>query len=262
LVTSCGPMRPDVSQDAVLGGRLILRQPRKGHRVGHDAILLAAATTARPGEHAVDLGAGVGAAGLALAQRVGGLHVVLVELDASLVGLAGENAAANGLADRVRALALDVAAPPRAFAAARLLPESVDRVLMNPPFNDPERQQGSPDARRRVAHAASPATLALWVQAANRLLRPGGTLTLIFRADGLRDVLAALGRGLGGIAVLPVHPEPAKAAIRILVRATKGSRAPLSLEPGLVLADDHGQPTPAAEAILRDGTALWREERN
>ena len=41
------------SDDAVLGGRLTLRQPLKGHRVGHDAILLAAATGARAGEHAV-----------------------------------------------------------------------------------------------------------------------------------------------------------------------------------------------------------------
>ena len=54
------------SEDAVLGGRLRLRQPLRGHRVGHDAMLLAAATGARAGEHAVDLGAGVGGAGLAL----------------------------------------------------------------------------------------------------------------------------------------------------------------------------------------------------
>ena len=54
--------------DAVLGGRLSLRQPRRGHRFGHDAILLAAATDARSGQHAVELGAGVGAAGLALAK--------------------------------------------------------------------------------------------------------------------------------------------------------------------------------------------------
>ena len=56
----------------MLGGRLRLRQPLSGHRVGHDAILLAAATGGRAGELAVDLGAGVGAAGLALAARVAG----------------------------------------------------------------------------------------------------------------------------------------------------------------------------------------------
>ena len=83
---------PATSTDAVLGGRLRLRQPLKGHRVGHDAILLAAATGARAGEHAVDLGAGVGAAGLALAARVAGLKVTLVEIDETLGMLAAENA--------------------------------------------------------------------------------------------------------------------------------------------------------------------------
>src|SRR6267378_3911120 len=99
------------TEDAVLNGRLILRQPRRGHRFGHDAILLAAACEARAGEHAVELGAGVGAAGLALARRIDGLTATLVEIDPALARLAGENAAQNGLADRVRVLTLDVAAP-------------------------------------------------------------------------------------------------------------------------------------------------------
>ena len=80
---SAEPAVLETSEDAVLGGRLRLRQPLRGHRVGHDAILLAAATGAQSGEHAVDLGAGVGGAGLALAARVPGLRVSLVEIDAA-----------------------------------------------------------------------------------------------------------------------------------------------------------------------------------
>ena len=114
--TSFAPMAadppPDFSEDAVLDGRLRLRQPRRGHRFGHDAILLAAATAARAGEHAVDLGAGVGAAGLALAARVARLTVTLVEIDPALAALAAENAALNRLDDRVRTVALDVSGAP------------------------------------------------------------------------------------------------------------------------------------------------------
>src|SRR6185295_19650508 len=223
------------TEDAILGGALTLRQPKRGHRVGHDAILLAAATPARAGEHAVELGAGVGAAGLALAHRVAGLRVTMVEIDSELAALAAHNIESNRLSDRMRAITLDVAAPARAFTAAGLAPGATQRVLMNPPFNDPARQNVSPDARRRVAHAAPRETLAQWVRRANSLLAPSGTLTLIWRADGLGDVLAALGRGFGGVAVLPVHPKPDAAAIRILVGATKGSRAPLTLLPGLTL---------------------------
>src|SRR5438132_4814138 len=99
--TSFVPMSAEVTEDAALGGRLRLKQPRRGHRVGHDAILLAAASAARPGDHLVDLGAGVGAAGLALALRITGVTVTLVEVDPGLAALAAENADRNGLADRV-----------------------------------------------------------------------------------------------------------------------------------------------------------------
>jgi tRNA1(Val) A37 N6-methylase TrmN6 len=246
--------KAETSEDAVLGGRLVLRQPLRGHRVGHDAILLAAATVAASGDHAVDLGSGVGGAGLALARRIEGVAVTLVDIDPALTALAAGNAQRNGLSDRVRAVCLDVAASAAAFAAAGLAPESAACVLMNPPFN--VVQQPSPDRARRTAHAATDETLRQWLRSASRLLCGDGVVTLIWRADGLADVLAALNKDFGAITVLPVHSKPGAAAIRVLVRATKASRAPLALLPGFLLADADGKPTAAAEAVLRNGEAL------
>jgi len=245
--------RMETSDDAALGGRLRLRQPLRGHRFGHDAILLAAATGSRSGEHAVDLGAGVGAAGLALAVRVPGLKVTLADIDEGLCALANDNAQRNGLADRVRAVALDVT-DPHAFAAAGLPPGCADRVLMNPPFND--RSHLSPDARRRLAHAGTADTLPRWVEAAARLLKPQGVLTLIWRADGIDDVLGALAADFGGVTVLAVHPRPGAAAIRVLMRASKGVAAPVSYVAAITLNDSSGQPTAPAEAVLREGCTL------
>jgi len=124
----------DCSEDAFLGGKLRLRQPKSGHRAGHDAILLAAATSARPADRVVEFGAGVGAAGLALASRVGAIDLVLVEIDAQLAALARDNAAANAISADV--VTLDVTSAADAFVAHGLMPDSVDIVLMNPPFND------------------------------------------------------------------------------------------------------------------------------
>jgi tRNA1(Val) A37 N6-methylase TrmN6 len=245
-----------LSEDAVLGGSLTLRQPLRGHRVGHDAILLAAATAANAGEHAVDLGAGVGAAGLALARRVDGLAVTLVEIEPALAALAQQNAERNALAERVRAVCLDVAAPAAAFAAAGLPSGTAHRVLMNPPFNTAREQRPSPDRRRRLAHAAPPDMLDQWVRTAARLLRPSGVLTLIWRADGLDMLLTVLAAGFGAVTLLPVHPKPGAAAIRVLARAVKASRTPLALLPGFVLADAASKPSVEAEAILRAGAAL------
>jgi len=245
----------DTSIDAVLGGRLQLRQPLKGHRVGHDAMLLAAATGGGAGEHAVELGAGVGAAGLALARRIDGLRVALVELDPSLVALAGGNARRNQLEDRVTALCAD-AENIGTLAAAGLVAGGSDCVLMNPPFRDASRQNVSPDPNRRQAHVGAPGLLPRWLAGAAWLLKPGGVLTLIWHADRWDEVMAALKSAFGDVAVLAVHPRPDKSAIRVLVRAVKGASWRVVNQPRLDLNDLRGWPSAAAEAILRGGETI------
>ncbi|MCK1679032.1 methyltransferase [Bradyrhizobium sp. 147] len=244
----------DITEDAFLGGQLRLKQKRSGHRAGHDAILLAAATTAKAGDRAIDLGAGIGVAGLALARRVAGLRLGLVEIDPVLAELARSNAAANGIA--AETIVLDVTADAQAFAANGLVPDSVDVVLMNPPFNDPVRHRGSPDQARHTAHVARDETLNAWVHAARRILRSNGVLTLIWRADGIADVLAALSRGFGSLSILPVHGEAGRPAIRVLVRAVKGGRAPARVLPGLMLNDESGVPKKEVKEILEGRAVL------
>lgn len=244
----------DFTEDAFLGGRLRLMQKRSGHRAGHDAILLAAATEARAGDRVVDLGAGIGTAGLALARRVAGIGLSLVEIDPELAELARVNAAANAIA--AETVVLDVTADAQAFAAHGLVPDSVDVVLMNPPFNDPARHRGSPDQARHTAHVATEQTLNAWVHAARRILRSNGALTLIWRADGIGEVLAALSRGFGSLAILPVHGEAGRPAIRVLVRAVKGGRAPTRLLPGLMLNDETGVPKDGVNDILEGRAVL------
>ncbi|MCP3419216.1 MULTISPECIES: tRNA1(Val) (adenine(37)-N6)-methyltransferase [Bradyrhizobium] len=237
-----------ITEDGFLGGQLRLRQPRSGHRAGHDAILLAAATPARSGDRVVDLGSGVGAAGLAVARRVRGIDLVLVEIDPALAELARNNAATNAIMAKV--IVLDVEAGAAAFDDAGLGPDSADVVLMNPPFNDPSRHRASPDGVRERAHVASATTLAGWVHAARRILKSNGQLALIWRADGIAEVLAALDRGFGSVEILPVHGDGASPAIRILVRATKGGRAPTRLHAALLLNEESGVPNKWVQEIL------------
>jgi tRNA1(Val) A37 N6-methylase TrmN6 len=243
-----GQFMGQVTEDTFLGGRLHLRQPKSGHRAGHDAMLLAAATPARPGQRVVDFGAGVGAAGLAVARRVAGIELVLVEIDAGLADLARENAAANAISAEI--IVLDVTSAANVFAASGLTPDSVDVVLMNPPFNDPARHRASPDQARSIAHVATATTLESWVHASRRILKSGGVLSLIWRADGLAEVLAALDRGFGSLAILPVHADAASPAIRVLVRAIKGGKAPTQIHAALLLNDESAVPNKQVQDIL------------
>ncbi len=238
----------EFTEDGFLGGQLRLRQRKSGHRAGHDAMLLAAATPARSGDRVVDFGAGVGAAGLAVARRVAGIELVLVEIDQGLADLARGNAALNAIAAEV--IVLDVISAAAAFAAAGLPPDSVDLVLMNPPFNDPARHRASPDKTRELAHVATIATFESWIHAGRRILKSGGVLSLIWRADGLVELLAALDRGFGSLAILPVHSDAATPAIRVLIRAIKGGKAPTRMHAALLLNDESGVPNKQVQEIL------------
>jgi tRNA1(Val) A37 N6-methylase TrmN6 len=145
---------------------------------------------------------------------------------------------------------LDVTSAAETFAAAGLSPDSVDVVLMNPPFNDPARHRASPDRAREVAHVSTAATVGKWIHAARRILKSGGALTLIWRADGLVEVLTALARGFGSLAIQPVHGDPKMPAIRVLIRATKGGKAPLQIYPALMLNDESALPNKQVTDVL------------
>jgi tRNA1(Val) A37 N6-methylase TrmN6 len=238
----------EFTEDAFLGGKLHLRQPKSGHRAGHDAMLLAAATPARSGDRVVEFGAGVGAAGLAVAKRVAGIKLVLVEIDEGLAELARGNAVSNAIAADL--IVLDVTSGPGAFETAGLSVDSADVVLMNPPFNDSARHRASPDKARASAHVATPATLESWIHASRRILKSGGVLAMIWRADGIAEVLAALDRGFGSLAIVPVHADATSPAIRLLVRAIKGGKAPTRVEPALILNDEFARPNQKAQDIL------------
>ena len=240
---------PAEAEAALLGGRLALRQPRSGHRAGTDAVLLGACIGPAARGRAVDVGAGVGAAGLVALTRAQALHMTFAEIDPALAALATENIAANGFAERARAVEADILAP-KSRRAAGLADGGFDIVLTNPPFHDKGAVRVSPDAGRARAHVAE-GGLGPWMRAALALLAPGGLFLMIHRADALADILEAAKGRIGGLRLLPVAPKAGAPAIRLLVAGRKGSRAPLALLPALVLHEADGRFTPLAEAIHR-----------
>lgn len=228
---------------------MTLRQPASGYRVGIDAVLLAAAVPAGAWRVA-DLGCGAGGATLCLAARLSSCHVSGIDLDLGLCDLARANAAANGVADRVTIVAGDIARPHPALA-----PNAFDAVMANPPFHDP-RGTRSTIARRDRAKREGEGGLEAWIAAALRLAKPRGAIVLIHRADRLADMLAGLSGRVGAIEVIPLWPRAGEAAKRVIVRARKAARAPMTLAAGLVLHQADGAYTPAAEAIVREAGAL------
>lgn len=239
----------ETTDDAILGGRLKLLQPKNGHRAGHDAILLAAA--APKSTLALDLGAGIGTAGLALLSRGIASQVTFVEIDPALSALSSQNAIRNGFGNAGRILRGDITQD------LPLQMDAYDLVIMNPPFNDDAALQASPDAQRAKAHVASDTTTERWIARASRHCRAGGALTIIHRPDATLPILKSLEGRFGAIEMLPVFPKPDASAIRLIVRAIKGRKTPTQMLPGITLNDNEGMPSAIAERILREGASIF-----
>jgi tRNA1(Val) A37 N6-methylase TrmN6 len=245
--------------DAFLGGRLKLHQPATGHRAGTDAVLLAAAIPADAAGLAIDAGAGVGAAGLAVTLAAPGLRMALLEREPDLIALARANIAANQLHDRAFVAEADLLSPDSCRAAG-LAPQSADLVLTNPPFLSADKVRPSPEPSKARAHVIGDGGLAAWVRACVALLRPGGTFLMIHRADALDEILRAASPQFGALILLPIHPAAGHPATRILIRGLKGRRTPLSLAPALVLHEADGAFTGRAEALHRGEARIdWNE---
>lgn len=251
-------MSSDVTDDAFLGGALRLLQPRSGYRAGVDAVLLAATVRMAPGrqETVLDVGAGVGTAGLSVARRLPEAEVVLIEREPELAALAHQNVLRNSLEEDVRVVEGDLGLGEAALSALGLMPDSFDHVLANPPFHSTGRGTPAPHPLKSAAHAMAEDDLDAWARFMARMTAAHGTATMIHKAEAVGRVLAAFAPRFGDIRVLPILPRRGEAAIRVLVQGIKGSRAPLELLDGLVLHGESNRFTPEAEAILRGGAAL------
>ncbi len=239
-------MERTLTEDALLGGRVQLIQPARGYRVAVDAVLLAAAVDASPGQRILDLGAGVGAVGLCLAARLPGCRIVGIELQPVLAELAERNASLNGVAERVRTVVHDLAKP---------LPAGLgrfDHVVTNPPYLAAAVADPSPDPSKALATVESSADLARWLAVAAGAAEPAGTLIVIHRSDRLDELIGHLGGlGWGDITVKRLPP-----AARILVRARRADQPRQRDATPLTLHRPGGGYTDEAEAILRHAAPL------
>ncbi|NTJ66776.1 methyltransferase [Agrobacterium rhizogenes] len=235
--------KPSETIDAFHRGAFHVVQPKgRGHRSGMDAMLLAALVADERSIRVADLGAGAGAAGMAVASRLDLAEVVLFERSSDMAEFARkslvlpENAQ---FADRVSVIEADVTLTGKDRNEAGLVDDSFHHVIMNPPFNDASDRL-TPDALKAEAHAMTEGLFEKWIRTAGAIMIPGGQLSLIARPESIGEIIVACGRRFGGIEITPIHPREGESAVRILVTAIKGSRARLALRAPLIM---HGEGT-------------------
>ncbi len=220
------------TRDTLFNGALTLEQPAKGYRFGSDAVMLAAHLDARLGDHILDMGCGVGAVMLSIVRRLDGVEVTGIDIQENLITLAQKNIAQNGFDTCARAMVGDI----RDKALFKQL-GSFEHIVINPPYYKRDKTQTPKTEHKELSHTDISGTIEEWIVAANRFLKPKGTITIIYPTGQLPELLTLCERYFGGITVTPLWPKPDIPSNRVIIRGTKGSKAPLTLERGIVMHD-------------------------
>jgi len=247
-----------ITRDCFLDGRLTLRQLKHGPRTAIDAFFLAAAVPARQGraERVLDAGTGNGSAGLALCSRIKDVHVVGVDIQQELLNLANKNACENTLDHRFTSLQMDITRAGKSPDSYGLVRESFHHVMANPPFHDAQTTRASDNPVTARAYTAAPGELEKWIEFLTAIIAPGGTLTMIHRADMLDDLLKLFSGSFGSVSVYPLFPKEGAPSKRVIIQGIRGSKAPINLLPGMVLHEADGAYTNEANAVLRHVAAI------
>ncbi|MCD8563069.1 MAG: methyltransferase [Alphaproteobacteria bacterium] len=233
----------------VLNKRVQLLQTAAGFRTSLDSVFLASTCKAKPGDHILDLGCGIGSAGLCVLWRVPDAHLTGVEIQAESYELARQNAALNNMAGQSTFVLSDI----RNFKG-----RGFDHIICNPPYLEAGTHHTSPSESLALArgHQDKETTLQDWLNAAHKALKQGGGFTMIHRADHTDKIVQGLGSRFGAIEIIPLWPRTGIPAKRVIIRAIKGRKSGAILHPGLILHEENGDYTAAAEAILRNGAPL------
>ena len=240
-----------LTETYLLGQRVTCLQPENGFRVAIDAVLLAAAVPAQPGQRTMDVGCGSGAAALCLAARIDGVHVTGLERQSDLAELARRSAALSGLSARVDVVSGDLLDPPSDVTEG-----TFDHVFANPPYMKSGTGKTPANRAKALATIEGEAGLGNWLEFCLARTTPSGTVTIVHRHDRLGEILHYLGDRHGRIAVMPLIPTQGAAPKRILVQVTKGQDGPMFENDGLILHEDGRTYTNVAEAILRHAQPL------
>ncbi|MHA1539504.1 MAG: tRNA1(Val) (adenine(37)-N6)-methyltransferase [Alphaproteobacteria bacterium] len=255
------------TQTTLLNGKVQIVQPETGYRTGIDTVFLATSLDValfkkNEAVKVLDLGCGVGTAGICALQHFSPLSdeetpqlnfkFYGLEIQEELVALAHENIHLNKREGQFTVLKGDL----------RNLPEGIEKnsfsaVIMNPPFYPMDQNNLSPHPIKKAANAEVFGGLEDWIGTSYKCLKQKGYLSMIYPADRLHVLMAALiAAKFGEITVYPLWSKAGVSSKRVIIRARKGGKggdpmsSPLKLQTGLIVHQENGDYTPEAQAIL------------
>ncbi len=244
------------SCDDFFGGKIKLIQPLKGYRAGVDPVLLAAALPRNLKGTMLDLGCGVGTAGLCALYGMAHLRLIGIEADENAAARAMRNAALNHFAENVEIFHQKLGA---SDFVDPLKTTEVDIAISNPPWFEQAHSQKATGSRGDGRQEGD-IDLSVWLDYMIRKLRTGGLIAVIHRAHRLDDILQHFAGRVGNIKIIPIWSKAGQAAKHVIILGHKARKTPLKLMSGFVMHDASGQFLPEAKKIFMDASPLYYGE--
>ncbi len=233
--------------DSLRIGELQIIQPKQGYRFSLDPILLSHFAVVPKGARVVDLGTGCGVIPLLLASLSQAARLIGVELQEEQAERARRNVVLNGLEGQVKILSGDLR------NIRELLPAGQsDLVVSNPPYRQPGSGRIAPDDQRAAARHELAGGLSEFLAAASWLLVNGGRFVIIYLAERLPELMAAMGKvGIEPKRLRLVHPREQEPARMVLLEGRKNARPGLAVEPPLYIYRGGGKGRDYSNEVLR-----------
>ncbi len=220
------------------GGPMFIRD-NDAFRLGTDSVLLSSFVMTGRAKRACDLGCGTGIITVLLAWNDPALHISGIELQPEWANIARENARLCRLDERISIISGDLRRH-REFLEAG----AYDLVISNPPYYAQGRGKSAECDCTATAREERTCTIGDVCAAAAYLTRWGGRFALVHKPERLAEIICALrDNGLEPKRLRFVQYKAASAPNLILIESRRGGNPSLTIEPPLILTDDHGNDT-------------------
>lgn len=211
-------------------------QNKDGFCFGSDAVLLSRFVKLKKGARVLDMCTGTGIIPVLLWGMWELSSVDAVEIVPEVSDMAKRTMELNGLQDKIRVHNEDLKNSKAVFGS-----HAFDAVTCNPPYMNAGGGLVNPKDKLAVARHEIHCTLDDVVRCAKEVLKPGGKLFMVHRADRMCDVISTFRKyKIEPKRLAIVYPSEGKAANLILVEGAEGGKPQLKLEPAVFMYDRDG----------------------
>ena len=239
-------LKDNESLDDLQAGGLFLIQKKNAFRFGIDAVLLSAFAEVKKGDRVLDLCTGSGVIPVLLSYKTEASEIYGIEIMPEIAEMAERSVKYNKI-NNVFIKTGDIKSADKEYGCG-----CFDVITCNPPYIKDGSGLKNPEDLKKIARHEVLCTLEDVIKTSAKLLKFGGKLCMVHRAERLTDVLSLMRKyKIEPKRLRMIHPSKGKNANLLLVEGALGGGSFLKVLEPLTVYDESGEYTAGIERIYK-----------